>query len=78
MARKSNFKGAMKAALESGVLRKTDINPAPSPLEAQEDQYDTSHPPRMSTMTGPSGSSERQVMTTDKKDAPKWFKLGNR
>ena len=30
MSKKSNFKGAMKAAQESGVLRKTESSPAPS------------------------------------------------
>ena len=29
MAKKSNFKGAMKAAQESGVLRKTESSTAP-------------------------------------------------
>lgn len=81
MAKKSNFKGAMKAAQESGVLRRTESTAAPSSSSvATGGEPDMSQPLQSSSMTatGPSGSSDRQGMTTDKKDVPKWFKLGHR
>lgn len=78
MAKKSNFKGAMKAAQESGVLRKTESSAALSSLEATGGEPGPSRPSHSSSMTMPeqSGNSNRQVTTTDKKDVPKWFKLG--
>ena len=80
MTKKSNFKGAMKAALESGVLRRSEVNSATSSSRETDGDILPSQPPQVSSSSGtePPSSSDRQATATDKKDVPKWFKLGQR
>ena len=70
MAKKSNYSGAMKAAQESGVLRKTGSDTASAAQDAPAMNPETNQ--RSLTQ------SESNTPSQDKKEVPKWFKLGQR
>ena len=76
MAKKSNYSGATKAAQESGVLRKTGSDTASAAQEAtaiiKAETNQRSHTASMAE------KSESNTPSQDKKDVPKWFKLGQR
>ena len=81
MARKSNFSGAMKAAQESGVLRKCNES-----SENQEDVVESmlsavassSQGPTPGASSQPEPSVPSQLRNQPKSDAPKWFKMGKK